>query len=122
LSGNDALPTADPDGDGLPNRLESFFGRDPRVAESEPPLTLTLDRAATPPTVTIRFTRSAHGAALGLGLKTSGNLVDWTVFTDFTETVTPLSATLDLVQIIVPAREWAAFWTVGETRVQALGH
>lgn len=36
--------------------------------------------------------------------------------------VTPLSATRDLVQITVPVREWVAFWTVGETRVQALGH
>jgi hypothetical protein len=122
LSGNDALPTADPDGDGLPNRFESFFGRDPRVAENEPPLILTLDRTATPPTVTIQFTRSAHAAALGLGLKTSGNLVDWTVFTDFTETVTPLSPTLDLVQITVPAREWVAFWTVGDTGTHEPGH
>jgi len=66
-------PTADPDGDGVPNLLEMVFGRHPGVPDAGPALALD------PVTGQLTFTLAATLPwGLWLGLESSPDLVDWT--------------------------------------------
>lgn len=65
LAGNDALPTADPDHDGLPNLIAYLTGDTP----------LTLETTATH--TTLRFHRLAYRTDAQLRLEASSTLTDW---------------------------------------------
>jgi hypothetical protein len=71
LTGDDALPTADPDGDGVANREEMLLGFDPvnassrlrliPVAVDETTLTLRLNRAITTGTFSLESAENLQG-------------------------------------------------------------
>jgi hypothetical protein len=100
LSGSMADPAADPDGDGLRNLFESYFGRNPYVAETEPPLTITAGLLNGEPVVVLEFDRATGAAALGIRFESSQNLLTWLGASDLIEEVQPLGGGLEHVRLI----------------------
>jgi hypothetical protein len=71
-----AAPTADPDGDGLPNLLEYALGLDPLTPAAQPPLEPSLTPSL-PHSLTLTFLRARP--ELTYEVLASGDLVTWTV-------------------------------------------
>ncbi len=76
LTGADARPSADPDGDGLTNAAEYFFGGNPLVADSAA-ARLSIDYRAENNTVGLEFQRSQLAVDRFYQMQASSNLVQW---------------------------------------------
>jgi|GEM_PF-1232544 len=100
LSGDAALPAADPDGDGLANVLECYFGRDSFVPETEPVVTISVGQAGGQPVVVLEFDRATYGANLGVRVESSQDLAAWLVANDLVEQVQPLGPLTEHVRLV----------------------
>jgi hypothetical protein len=115
LSGDAALPEADPDGDGLANVFESYFGRNPYMAEADPVITISVGREGGQPVVLLEFDRAAHGAALGVRFESSQDLAAWLVASDLVEQVQPLGPLTEHVRLVDASNLPARFFRVVAT-------
>ncbi len=108
LSGAAADPAADLDGDGLKNIFESYFGRNPHVADTEPVVTISVGLLNGQPVAVLEFDRATHGPTLGIRFESSQNLVAWLAANDLLEEVQPLGGGMEHVRLVdaqdLPAR------------------
>lgn len=100
LRGAAADPAADLDGDGLKNIFESYFGRNPYVAETEPVVTISAALLNGQPVVVLEFDRATYGPALGIRFESSQNLAAWLAANDLLEQVQPLGGGLERVRLV----------------------
>jgi hypothetical protein len=100
LQGDDAAPTADGDGDGLENVFEAFFGRNPYVAETDPPVSLAAGTANGQPVVILEFNRASGSASLGITFESSIDLDHWLAASGLSESVQPIAAGLERVTLV----------------------
>jgi endonuclease I len=99
-----AGPAADPDGDGLPNRLEFLFNLDPRVADAtatnRPAVAWlapsTLGGAAR---LALTYRRHRYASDLTVRHESSGDLATWTEFTPSATSVVYVDAATDAVTV-----------------------
>lgn len=96
LSGNDALPTADPDHDGIPNLIMYLTGNG----------TLTVERS--PAQTTLRFSRLAYRTGGKLRVESSTTFGEWQ----------PLAQSADGGTVVVSAGSPASIAELGENLVQ----
>ena len=92
-------PAADPDGDGMNNQQEYAFGLTPTSSSSVNPITVQLDKT----TGTFRYTRRATPAITGLvyTVKTSQDLVTWTIDAAATSTQSVIGTAGDVQTVAV---------------------
>ena len=100
LTGAGADPDADDDGDGLSAIFEAFFGRNPYVAETTSPVTISAGEINGQSLVIIEFDRTTFSQSLGVTFESSEDLDAWLEATGLTETVQPLSPTQERVQLV----------------------
>jgi hypothetical protein len=87
LTGDDALPTADPDGDGVANREEMLLGFDPKdsmsrlrlsvVAAGETMVTLRLNRAVTAGTFSLESSGTLQAPWTSIPISISADVDDF---------------------------------------------
>lgn len=73
LSGDDALPEADPEGDGLSNRLEQWLDRNPTEQEFEAPLSIAVEGN----NLELNYTYDSTTLDSTLSLLSSEDLTQW---------------------------------------------
>lgn len=105
LTGNNALPTADPDSDGLSNLIEFVIGGDPEVSsQAEVP---TVVRDAATGNFVFTFRRTTASASVNPVVQYSTSLVGgWTTATGapgVTTSVTPGGSGVEIVVVTLPA-------------------
>ena len=89
----------DSDGDGRSNRAEYFFGGDPYTQQfGPPPVTFT----CTGGTLQLSFPRSLVASETPFELRTSIDLLSWTLASYSSVTSTPLDAYSDQVTFLIP--------------------
>ena len=104
----DPDPELDSDEDGLPNGLEAFFGRDPHIYETTPPVSISTGQLDGLPVLVIDFERSTYSQSLAVVFQSSEDLDTWLTANGIIEEVQPLSSELEQVRFIayhdVPTR------------------
>lgn len=102
---------ADPDRDGLPNRLEYAFNLNPRLADADGPLaglSLTLlppASAGASPRLSLSHRRHRYATDLVIRYEASTDLATWAVFTPGATSTTYLDALTNRVTIETPFAE-----------------
>ena len=99
LTGANAQPGGDPDGDGMSNQAEFAFGLDPSSGSSRNPIKVPFDKT----TGTFSYTRRATPASTGLSYTvwTSTDLKTWTEDTAATASQTVSSTNGDVQTVAV---------------------
>lgn len=98
-------PTADPDGDGLPNLLEMFLARDPSRPEATAPLELVDGR--------LRVTLADPAPHLGrFAIERSTDLHSWTTLPLDVDAIRPLAAGLRALDLPAEPEPPRTFWRI----------
>ncbi|MBX3746327.1 MAG: hypothetical protein KF833_13560 [Verrucomicrobiae bacterium] len=96
-------PEGDSDGDGLSDRFEAYFGRDPKIPESTPIFAVTLAESEGSIAAIISFTRAPYARSWGVEIQASDDLLTWAPVSGLGETVVALDPATERVEIRVPA-------------------
>lgn len=94
--------TADPDGDGLPNRLEFALNLNPRSKDSAAATTLALATVGGQQRLRLSHRKRRYATDLVFHYETSGNLATWTAFTPAATATVYVDALTDQVTVETP--------------------
>jgi hypothetical protein len=110
LTGTNTPPTADPDGDGLANYLEAYFGRNPFQAETAPVLSVTGGQTSSQPMIAIEYDRAPFAGSFNVRVESSEDLRWWNPATDLLQIVVPSDARKERVRLTAtPDRPYRYF-------------